>query len=89
MANRAFTLVNGDRHDSANGHWHGGVEQAVTHAIHAGYGIGQRVRIGHVYGEVIAYNIGNFGSFNGALYPLVIETEFGPVKCGLDELARA
>ena len=38
------------------------------------------MRVGHVDGEVVGYNIGNFGRFNGATFPLVIETEFGAVK---------
>ncbi|MCP5231189.1 MAG: hypothetical protein R3E45_09270 [Rhodocyclaceae bacterium] len=89
MGNKAFVLVAGDRNDSAAGHWHGGVEQAVKRAIRSGYGIGRKVRVGHVDGEVVGYNIGNFGRFNGATFPLVIETEFGAVKCSLDEVAWA
>lgn len=89
MKNSAFVLVEGDRHDSATGHWHGGVEQAIRRAIRCGYCIGRKVRVGHFDGEVVGYNIGNFGNFNGAIYPLVIGTEFGPVKCSVDEVVGA
>ncbi len=88
MDRMQFDLVPGDRsRESHSCRLHGGVEQAVHTAIRAGYRIGQRVRIGRVAGRVVGYNIGAFGRYCGASYPLLVKTEFGVAKCSLREVA--
>lgn len=82
-------LVEGTRRSQAPHRWHGSVEQAVIRAIQAGFRIGRRVRLGRIEGSVVGYNIGHFGRFDGASYPLLIQTEFGLTKCSLRELAAA
>ena len=89
MKKTHLVLVKGDRRDKPPHHWHCIIEQAVTGAIHAGFRIGQRVRIGRVEGSVVGYNIGNFGRFGGARYPLLVKTAFGVTKCSPSELAAA
>ncbi|MFN3986791.1 MAG: hypothetical protein ACK4KV_14950 [Rhodocyclaceae bacterium] len=68
---------------------HARTEQAINRAIRAGYRVGRRVRIGHVPGRIIGYNIGQLGRFRGSAYPLVVRTEFGIAKCSLRELEQA
>ena len=89
MKKTHLVLVKGDRRDKPPHHWHRIIEQAVTGAIHAGFRIGRRVRIGRVEGRVVGYNIGNFGRFGGARYPLLVKTAFGVTKCSPSELAAA
>lgn len=89
MHTNLLVLVEGGRTDSHDGHWHGCVEQAVDGAIRAGFRIGRRVRIGRVPGAIVGYNIGRFGRFSGASYPLLVKTEFGIAKCSLREVTAA
>ncbi len=89
MNDRQLVLLEGDRRDNAAGRWRGCVEHAVVHAIRAGYRIGRQVRIGKITGRVVGYNIGAFGSFSGASFPLLVSTELGLVKCSESELAPA
>jgi hypothetical protein len=62
---------------------------AITDAIHAGFRVGQTVRIGRVAGCVVGYNIGHFGQFSGENYPLLVHTPYGVAKCSLLEVAAA
>ncbi len=89
MNDRQLILMEGDRQDGTSGRWRGCVEQAVIHAIRAGYRIGRQVRIGQISGQVVGYNIGAFGSFSGASFPLLVSTDLGLVKCSENELAPA
>ncbi len=82
-------LVDGDRRHDTGRHWNGGIEQAVSHAIRAGYRIGRRVHIGRVAGRIVGYNIGAYGRYCGASYPLLVKTEFGIAKCSLREVGAA
>lgn len=65
------------------------VEAAVCRAIDAGYRVGCAVLLGHVAGRVVGYNIGHYGRFSGARYPLLVKTRFGVAKCSLQEVAAA
>jgi len=88
MDRMQFALVPGDLDgDNHSSRLHGGVEQAVHTAIDAGYRIGQLVHIGRVAGRIVGYNIGAFGRYCGASYPLLVKTEFGVAKCSLREVA--
>jgi hypothetical protein len=89
MKTKALTLVPGHSPNSQPHHWHGSVEHAVTRAIRAGFRVGRRVRIGGILGCIIGYNIGHFGRFSGASYPLLVKTEFGVAKCSVREVAAA
>lgn len=89
MTTRQLVLVQGNRGDDCPADSHASIEQAVTDAIHAGFRIGQPVRIGRVDGHVVGYNIGDFGRFSGERYPLLVRTEFGVAKCSLREVAAA
>lgn len=89
MNTRQLVLVHGNRSDGNAASAHASIEQAVTDAIHAGFRIGQPVRIGRVDGYVVGYNIGDFGRFSGERYPLLVGTEFGVAKCSLREVAAA
>lgn len=89
MSSAPLVLVQGTRRDDIPRTWHGMVEQAVTRAIQAGFHVGQHVRIGRIDGHVVGYNIGNFGRFSGARYPLLVRTEFGVAKCSMREVAAA
>jgi len=68
-----------------------GIEDMTHDSLHSavrrGLTVGRQVRLGIVVGEVIGYNIACFGQFVGATYPLLVKTELGLVKCGLDEVA--
>ncbi len=79
-------LVEGDRQAAAHHLAHDAVARSVSDAIHAGYRVGRRVRIGRVSGRVVGYNIGNFGRFCGAAYPLLVKTAYGLAKCSTREL---
>ena len=61
-------------------------ESAVQSAMHRGFVIGREVLVGKVPGVVVGYNIGGFGRFVGAIYPLVIRTAMGITKCSPDEV---
>lgn len=87
MKTNALVLVEGGASSSRGHHWHGCVEQSVDRAIRAGFSVGRRVRLGCVQGSVVGYNIGRFGRFSGASYPLLVRTEFGIAKCSLSEIA--
>ncbi|THF62843.1 hypothetical protein E6C76_16370 [Pseudothauera nasutitermitis] len=82
-------LVEGGCPHAASSHPPRGVEQAVSNAIRAGYRVGMRVRIGRVAGRVVGYNIGAYGRYSGASYPLLVNTRFGVAKCSLGEVAAA
>ncbi|HRP23282.1 MAG TPA: hypothetical protein PLF79_01185 [Thauera sp.] len=89
MSTQSLSVIEGKRSENSPHPWHGGVELAVNRAIRAGYRVGRRVWIGHVAGYVVGYNIGSFGRFSGASYPLLVRTEFGVTKCSLNEVAAA
>ncbi len=89
MNDSKLSLMIGHRQGHATGRLHGRIVRAVMRAIRAGYRIGQHVRIGHVAGQVVGYNIGAFGDFAGARYPLLVCTDLGVVKCSASELVPA
>ncbi len=89
MKRSQLALVEGHRRDHTTVRWEGRAKRAVSRAILAGYRIGQHVLIGRVSGEVIGYNIGAFGGFAGALFPLLVSTDLGVVKCNESELTAA
>ncbi|MBU1236462.1 MAG: hypothetical protein KJ634_10675 [Gammaproteobacteria bacterium] len=63
---------------------------AVVHsAVCHGLAIGRAVKIGAVRGVVIGYNIARDGNFPGTRYPLLVKTELGVAKFGLDEVKPA
>jgi hypothetical protein len=65
----------------------------VGAAIHAAFTrgliVGRQVKIGIVRGVVIGYNIARRGRYRGMRYPLLVKTELGIAKCGLDEVVPA
>lgn len=65
------------------------IETAVEQSIRAGFTVGSAVRLGHVAGAVIGYNIARQGDFDGSHYPLLVDTALGVVKCSLTELEPA
>lgn len=87
MNDSQLVLMDGNRQDNGSRRWRGCVEQAVIHAIRAGFRIGREVRIGQIAGRVVGYNIGAFGSFSGASFPLLVSTDLGLIKCSENELA--
>lgn len=66
------------------------VTLAIGELIHAaerrGLTIGRAVRIGAVRGVIIGYNIAHGGRFPALSYPLLVKTELGNAKFGLDEV---
>lgn len=65
----------------------GGLIQAAVHtAICGGYVVGREVRVGHIPGVIVGYNIGRFGRFAGNVYPLLVRTSLGVTKCTPGEL---
>lgn len=62
------------------------LESAVQAAMHRGFVVGREVLVGKIPGIVVGYNIGGFGRFIGAAYPLVVRTALGIAKCNPDEL---
>ena len=62
------------------------LESSVQTAIRRGFVVGREVLVGKIPGIVVGYNIGGFGRFVGAMYPLVIRTALGITKCSPDEL---
>lgn len=88
MDTQSLIVVNGLRPITAQ-HDHGSVERSIHHVIEAGYRVGRAVRIGHVTGNVIGYNISNTGRFSGTVYPLLVETAYGTAKCSMQEVSPA
>lgn len=66
--------------------WRASAYAAIDQAIRAGFTIGSAVRLGHVAGHVVGYNIGAYGSYTGTGYPLLVRTEYGVAKCSLSEV---
>ena len=90
MNNRRFMLIQGKRKDAGTTFSHApSISHTVANAIHAGFRIGQPVRIGQVDGHIVGYNIGHFGLFRGKDYPLLVRTRYGIAKCSLAEVAVA
>ncbi|MDR2032347.1 MAG: hypothetical protein LBP86_08895 [Azoarcus sp.] len=92
--NQRFVLIQGKRQsgDGAlliNSGGTPNIGHTVANAIHAGFRIGQPVRIGQVDGRIVGYNIGHFGLFSGKDYPLLVRTRYGIAKCSLAEVAAA
>ncbi len=85
----SLTVVEGSRRTPKHAKHFGIIERSVIRAIDAGYRIGQRVQIGNIAGHVVGYNIGHYGRFCGTLYPLLVKTEYGVIKCSLYEVAAA
>jgi hypothetical protein len=63
--------------------------QSIHAAVTRGLVVGRRVKIGLVRGIVIGYNIARRGRFPGLRYPLLVKTELGTAKFGLDEVIPA
>lgn len=63
--------------------------QLIRAAAQRGLTVGRAVKIGLVRGIVIGYNIARSGRFPGMRYPLLIKTELGIAKFGLDEVLPA
>lgn len=66
---------------------------AIGRLVHAamfrGLAIGRQVKIGTVRGIIIGYNIAQRGDYPGTRYPLLVRTELGTAKFGLDEVTPA
>ncbi|HZV53495.1 MAG TPA: hypothetical protein VFF82_01035 [Rhodocyclaceae bacterium] len=58
-------------------------------AMQHGLAVGRAVKIGAVRGVVIGYNISRRGRYPALRYPLLVETELGVAKFGLDEVTPA
>lgn len=65
------------------------IGKLVHDAIQRGLAIGRTVKIGTVRGIVIGYNISRDGNYPGTRYPLLVKTELGTAKFGLDEVKLA
>ncbi|MDR2689345.1 MAG: hypothetical protein LBB76_06260 [Azoarcus sp.] len=89
MNTQHLVIVQGDRNDGVLSRDMSCAGHAVADAIHAGFRVGQTVRIGRVAGCVVGYNIGHFGQFSGEDYPLLVRTPYGVAKCSLLEVAAA
>jgi hypothetical protein len=83
----AVTIIQGAGANSRCGK--GGVAWAIGNALRAGFRVGCRVQMGAIDGRIVGYNIAGEGIYHGALYPLVVATEFGLAKCSPDELRLA
>jgi hypothetical protein len=64
------------------------IQAAIHTAIRDGYVVGCEVRVGHIPGMIVGYNIGRFGRFAGNIYPLLVSTALGVTKCTPGELTR-
>lgn len=71
----------------------GNAAMAIGKLVHAamfrGLAIGRQVKIGTVRGIIIGYNIAQRGDYPGTRYPLLVRTELGTAKFGLDEVTPA
>ena len=65
------------------------IGELVHTAMLHGLSVGRTVRIGRVQGIVIGYNIARDGTYPGTHYPLLVRTELGTAKFGLDEVIPA
>jgi len=65
------------------------IGKLVHLAMQRGLSVGCAVEIGTVHGVIIGYNISRQGRFPGMRYPLLVETELGIAKLGLDEVMPA
>ncbi len=65
------------------------LSRLIGAAVTRGLTVGRRVKIGMVRGIVIGYNIARRGRFPGLRYPLLVKTELGTAKFGLDEVIPA
>lgn len=63
--------------------------QLIRIATKRGLTVGRRVKVGLVRGVVIGYNIARRGRFPGMRYPLLVKTELGTAKFGLEEVQPA
>lgn len=87
MNRNQLVVVEGDRCQADPSHWHGSIEHAIASAIQSGFYIGRPVRLGQIHGHIIGYNIGNFGPYHGADFPLLVATALGIAKCAVNEIA--
>jgi hypothetical protein len=74
----------GDTHQGAMA-----LSRLIGAAVTRGLTVGRQVKIGLVRGIVIGYNIARGGRFPGLRYPLLVKTELGTAKFGLDEVIPA
>jgi hypothetical protein len=65
------------------------IGKLVHAAMQRGLAVGRTVKIGTVRGIVIGYNISRNGNYPGTRYPLLVKTELGTAKFGLDEVMPA
>lgn len=75
--------VSRDSHESAAT----AIGKLVHQAMLRGLAVDRPVKIGTVRGIVIGYNIARDGDYPGTRYPLLVKTELGIAKFGLDEVA--
>ncbi|MGB0126832.1 MAG: hypothetical protein WBP72_04270 [Rhodocyclaceae bacterium] len=83
----AITIIHGAGANLRRGK--GGVQWAIGGALRAGFRIGSQVQIGAIEGRIVGFNIASQGIYHGALYPLLVATEFGMAKCSPHELQLA
>jgi hypothetical protein len=62
------------------------IGKLVHAAMFRGLAIGRQVKVGTVRGIVIGYNIARAGEYPGSRFPLLVKTELGTAKFGLDEV---
>jgi len=82
----AVTIIQGERQKWRDKPGGAAVLGAVRVAHHAGFTVGRRVRLGSIVGRIIGFNIAAEGVYPGAVFPLLVATEYGVAKCSLDEI---
>jgi len=63
------------------------IGSAVSAAVNLGFVVGREVLVGRIPGIVVGYNIARPGQFPGSVYPLVVRTSMGVIKCATDEVS--
>lgn len=84
----SVAVIQGGANGSSQRLRESGARLAVRLAQEAGYRIGCLVHLGSVPGRVVGYNIARRGTYYGMLFPLLVETTLGTVKCSLAEVSR-
>lgn len=82
-----LSIIDGDRRtETRHTVSHISVAEAIRRAKLQGFVIGREVIYGKIAGRVIGYNINDHGLYYASKYPLLVDTEFGSVKCSLREV---
>lgn len=83
-----LSIIDGDRRSEAR-HTvsHLSVADAIHRAQNLGFIVGRRVSYGKITGVIIGFNINDHGLYYASKYPLLVDTEFGAVKCSLREVS--